>query len=33
MDGVDGTLYEGERFQLQFKFTSKYPFDAPEVSS
>ncbi|KAA0198468.1 hypothetical protein HAZT_HAZT004582 [Hyalella azteca] len=31
MDGVSGTLYEGERFQLLFKFTSKYPFDSPEM--
>ena len=33
MDGVSGTLYEGEKFQLLFKFTPKYPFDSPEVSS
>ncbi|KRT81505.1 Ubiquitin-conjugating enzyme [Oryctes borbonicus] len=32
MEGVTGTLYEGERFQLQFKFTNKYPFDSPEVT-
>ncbi|KAG7211388.1 hypothetical protein KM043_010676 [Ampulex compressa] len=31
MEGAKGTLYEGERFQLQFKFSSKYPFDSPEV--
>lgn len=31
MEGVSGTLYEGEHFQLQFKFTNKYPFDSPEV--
>ncbi|XP_077290659.1 ubiquitin-conjugating enzyme E2 W [Arctopsyche grandis] len=31
MDGVSGTLYEGEKFLLQFKFTHKYPFDSPEV--
>lgn len=31
MEGVPGTLYEGECFQLQFKFTNKYPFDSPEV--
>lgn len=31
MEGVAGTLYEGESFQLQFKFTNKYPFDSPEV--
>ncbi|XP_047110526.1 ubiquitin-conjugating enzyme E2 W isoform X2 [Schistocerca piceifrons] len=32
MDGAQGTLYEGEQFQLQFKFSSKYPFDSPEVT-
>lgn len=32
MEGAQGTLYEGERFQLQFKFSNKYPFDSPEVS-
>lgn len=31
MDGVPGTLYEGEQFELQFKFSNKYPFDSPEV--
>lgn len=33
MDGVEGTLYEGEHFLLQFKFNNKYPFDSPEVSA
>jgi ubiquitin-conjugating enzyme E2 W len=32
IEGVPGTLYENESFQLQFKFNSKYPFDSPEVS-
>ncbi|XP_074038260.1 ubiquitin-conjugating enzyme E2 W [Leptinotarsa decemlineata] len=32
MEGVPGTLYEGEQFQLQFKFSNKYPFDSPEVT-
>ncbi|GLH04424.1 Ubiquitin-conjugating enzyme E2-24 kDa [Gryllus bimaculatus] len=32
MDGAQGTLYEGEQFQLQFKFSPKYPFDSPEVT-
>lgn len=32
MDGVAGTLYEGENFQLLFKFNNKYPFDSPEVT-
>lgn len=33
MAGVAGTLYDGENFQLLFKFNNKYPFDSPEVSS
>ncbi|KAJ8915848.1 hypothetical protein NQ315_004661, partial [Exocentrus adspersus] len=32
MQGAAGTLYEGESFQLQFKFSNKYPFDSPEVT-
>lgn len=32
MEGAKGTLYEDEQFQLQFKFSSKYPFDSPEVT-
>lgn len=32
MEGVHGTLYEGEQFQLLFKFNNKYPFDSPEVT-
>ncbi|XP_031561231.1 ubiquitin-conjugating enzyme E2 W-like [Actinia tenebrosa] len=31
LDGAQGTLYENEKFQLQFKFGSRYPFDSPEV--
>ncbi|XP_014675145.1 PREDICTED: ubiquitin-conjugating enzyme E2 W-like isoform X1 [Priapulus caudatus] len=31
MEGATGTLYEGEKFQLLFKFTNRYPFDSPEV--
>ncbi|KAH8274625.1 hypothetical protein KR026_008786 [Drosophila bipectinata] len=31
--GFEGTLYEGEDFQLLFKFNNKYPFDSPEVSA
>eukprot|EP00096_Caligus_rogercresseyi_P004238 TRINITY_DN1842_c0_g1_i2.p1 TRINITY_DN1842_c0_g1~~TRINITY_DN1842_c0_g1_i2.p1 ORF type:complete len:158 (+),score=46.81 TRINITY_DN1842_c0_g1_i2:106-579(+) len=31
MSGPKGTLYDGENFQLQFKFNSRYPFDSPEV--
>uniref|UniRef100_A0A1B0CI02 UBC core domain-containing protein n=1 Tax=Lutzomyia longipalpis TaxID=7200 RepID=A0A1B0CI02_LUTLO len=30
MQGVEGTLYEGEHFELLFKFNNKYPFDSPE---
>lgn len=33
MEGAPGTLYEGEKFQLLFKFSSRYPFDSPQVST
>ncbi|ESO08062.1 hypothetical protein HELRODRAFT_185420 [Helobdella robusta] len=29
--GAAGTLYDGETFQLQFKFGPRYPFESPEV--
>ena len=29
--GASGTLYETERFTLRFKFSTSYPFEAPEV--
>ncbi|WKX92438.1 hypothetical protein Q1695_010455 [Nippostrongylus brasiliensis] len=29
--GATGTLYEGEKFSLQFRFTQQYPFNSPEV--
>lgn len=32
LDGATGTLYEGEKFQLQFRFGPKYPFESPEVT-
>lgn len=32
MHGAEGTLYDGEQFQLQFKFGSSYPFESPEVN-
>lgn len=32
MEGAPGTLYEGEKFQLLFKFSPRYPFDSPEVT-
>ncbi|XP_073855120.1 ubiquitin-conjugating enzyme E2 W isoform X5 [Macaca fascicularis] len=31
MEGAPGTLYEGEKFQLLFKFSSRYPFDSPQA--
>jgi len=31
LNGVSETIYEGEKFQLQFRFGPKYPFDSPEV--
>lgn len=33
MQGVEGTLYEGEQFQLKIKFGSKYPFKPPKVNN
>jgi len=33
MKGAEGTLFDGEKFQLQFKFDGVYPFEAPEVNS
>ena len=32
MEGAPGTLYEGEKFQLLFKFSSRYPIDSPQVT-
>ena len=32
MTGAAGTSYEFEKFQLQFKFGPRYPFDSPQVS-
>ncbi|ETN78872.1 ubiquitin--protein ligase [Necator americanus] len=29
--GAAGTLYEGEKFSLQFRFTQQYPFNSPEL--
>lgn len=31
MEGAPNTLYEGERFTLQFRFDDQYPFSSPEV--
>uniref|UniRef100_A0A8C9AJ93 Ubiquitin-conjugating enzyme E2 W n=1 Tax=Prolemur simus TaxID=1328070 RepID=A0A8C9AJ93_PROSS len=30
-ESAPGTLFEGENFQLLFKFSSQYPFDSPQV--
>lgn len=30
--GAQGTIFEGEQFQLQFLFNEKYPFDSPTVT-
>ena len=30
-EGAADTLFEGEAFQLMFKFSAQYPIDAPEV--
>ncbi|KAI7875944.1 ubiquitin-conjugating enzyme [Lichtheimia hyalospora FSU 10163] len=29
--GAPGTLYEGEEFDLEFRFTPEYPLESPEV--
>jgi len=33
MKGAEGTLFEDEQFQLQFKFDKSFPFEAPEVNN
>lgn len=32
VEGASTTLYEGEKFTLQFRFDEQYPFSSPEVS-
>lgn len=32
IEGAPDTLYDGEKFQLLFKFSDQYPFDSPQVS-
>ncbi|KHJ44005.1 ubiquitin--protein ligase [Trichuris suis] len=32
LNGVRGTLYDGQTFKLQFTFDRNYPFTPPEVS-
>jgi ubiquitin-protein ligase len=31
IEGAAATLYDGEKFQLLFKFSDQYPFDSPQV--
>ena len=31
VNGAEGTIYAGESFTLQFKFSTNYPLDSPEV--
>jgi ubiquitin-conjugating enzyme E2 W len=31
VEGAPMTLYDGERFRLQFRFGDQYPFSSPEV--
>lgn len=31
ISGAEGTLYNGEHFKLNIKFSDKYPFDSPQV--
>jgi ubiquitin-conjugating enzyme E2 W len=30
--GAEGTLYEGEKFTLKFRFPNRYPMESPEVT-
>ena len=32
LNGPEKTLYQGEKFVLQFKFSESYPFDSPQVN-
>ena len=29
--GAEGSVYAGEKYTLQFRFTDQYPFESPEV--
>ncbi|KAG1148411.1 hypothetical protein G6F37_000417 [Rhizopus arrhizus] len=31
LTGAPGTIYEGEQFKLEFRFTPQYPLEAPDV--
>ncbi|CAO3642174.1 unnamed protein product [Mucor hiemalis] len=31
LTGAPGTIYEGEEFKLEFRFTTQYPLEAPDV--
>ena len=33
VEGATNTLYEGEKFILQFRFDEQYPFTSPEVKT
>jgi len=33
MQGAEGTLYDGEQFQLQLKFGARFPLESPEVNN
>lgn len=30
-EGAKGTIYEGEKFKLQLRFSDQYPIESPEV--
>lgn len=30
--GADGTVYQGEEFELRFRINDRYPFESPEVT-
>lgn len=32
IDAAKGSLYEGQKFELKFKFNDRYPFDSPSVT-
>lgn len=32
IDSAQDSIYQGQTFQLKFKFTDRYPFDSPSVT-
>ena len=32
IDGAEASLYQGETFNLRFRFDERYPFESPEVT-